>query len=133
MKLFLSVNNNEIVIVLPVTPRQIEVTSPMLNEKFNSITDGEINLIGKRGLKTVRLNAILPGEEYTFINSNTYLGYRGVQVIEILRDRGQPLRLVSDDPEYPLNMAVTIDAFTHVKGQNKNIKYEMNLTEYKLL
>lgn len=130
MKLFLSVNNNEIVIVLPVTPEQISVKSNMLNERFVSIENGEFNIIGKRALKTIRINSIFPGKEYFFNNSNVYLGYRSIQVIELLRDRGQPLRITSDDPEYPLNMAITIDSFTHVKGKDKNLRYEMLITEF---
>lgn len=57
MDIFLSVNNREEVIQLPIVPSEIKIPSPENHEKMDTISQGEIMLIGSDGLKEFTIDA----------------------------------------------------------------------------
>ena len=41
---------------LPITPENLEVDFPHNNETFSTIDSGDINLVGRPGLKSIQLD-----------------------------------------------------------------------------
>ena len=56
MDIYLSVNNREQVICLPVLPAEFTISKPQKNEVFETVTQGELKLIG-RGPKSITISS----------------------------------------------------------------------------
>ena len=86
MDYYLSFNNNEERIRLPVIPSSFEVSIPHQNTTVNITNLGEINLIGKTGLMNMSIESFFPCQQYSFClykdfqkptsTSNNYLSGR---------------------------------------------------------
>lgn len=111
MDIFLSINNREQVIQLPVVPSEFMITSPQKNEGYNTISQGDIKLIGMRGLKSLTLSSFFPSKDYPFLRDRTYKGWQYVKMIESWIDRRVPIRLIITNTD--INMPVTIESFEY--------------------
>lgn len=132
MEIFLSINNREQVIKLPVTPNVFNVKSPWGNNKFETINQGEIKIIGQKGLRSLSIQSFFPVKDYSFIQDKTYIGWEYVDIIEKWRERRVPVRLVITDT--PINLAVTIDEFDYgTQDGTGDIYYTLTLSEYKFI
>lgn len=130
MDIFLSINNREKVVQIPVLPSEITITSPQSNEKYTT-TVGELNLIGNMGLKSLSWNSFFPSKKTNYSKNNTMFGWDLVNEIENMRKRKLPFRLIIT--ETPINMAVTIDSFEYgLKAGAKDIQYSISLSEFNL-
>lgn len=111
-----------------VLPVSIEPALSMQNTAVNITNLGEINLIGKRGLKTLSLSSIFPKQEYSFVQ---YKGFpkpqKCVELIESWTDN--PVRLIITGMN--INMLVTIESFNHaVQDASGDIYFTLELKEY---
>ncbi|MEF3313330.1 hypothetical protein PV433_31050 [Paenibacillus sp. GYB004] len=132
ISIFLSINNNEEVIELPVIPPSLETASPYNNDSFDGLSQ-ELNLIGVRGLKLMEIESFFPVREYPFLRSKEMWGMAYVEAIERWRDRRYPIRFIvanTDRNGYKINTAVTIDDFTYRVGQSGDIEYTLSLREF---
>lgn len=131
IKVYLSINNNEEVLLLPVSPETYKVSSPWGNKKESGLRQ-ELNLIGLRGLRTVSVSSFFPARDYPFLLSRDMYGMEYVETIERWRDRRYPIRLVVVDSagEKSLNMPVTIDTFEWEVEKNEDIRYTLEMTEF---
>ena len=75
MDIYLSVNNREQVICLPVLPAEFTVSKPQKNEVFETVDQGELKLIGKAGLKGITISSFFPVRDYPFLKDRTYKGF----------------------------------------------------------
>ena len=50
MDIYLSVNNREQILKLPVLPAEFTVSKPHTNEVFETVTQGQLKLIGRPSL-----------------------------------------------------------------------------------
>lgn len=141
MDIYLSINNNQQVIQLPVLPDQYEMTYPMNNTTKSTINSGDMRLIGLKGLKSISFSSFFPSKEYGFIREKTaysaitnegYLAWDYVKLIEEWMEERVPIRLVITDT--PINIAVTIDSFTYgIKDGSGDIHYSISLTEFRFV
>jgi len=132
MDIYLSINNREQVIKLPVVPSEFQIQSPQNNEKFNTITQGDIKLIGNRGLKSIVLQSFFPSKNYDFNRDNTYKAWEYVEIIESWKDRRIPIRLIITDT--PINIPVTIENFDYgERDGSRDIYYTLELSEFKFV
>lgn len=132
MDIFLSINNREQVIQLPIVPSEFKLSSPYGNETYETINQGEIKLIGKRNLKSITIESFFPKNHYTFSRDRSYSGWEYVHKIETWRDREIPVRLIIT--ETPLNAAWTIDSFEYgVQDGSGDIYYTLTLSEFKFI
>lgn len=111
MDVFLSINNREEVIQLPVVPSGFEVSSPMKNNTYETISQGDIKLIGLKGLKGMSISSFFPTKDYYFLRDRTYKGWEYVEMIERWKERRIPVRLIIT--ETPINWAVSIENFKY--------------------
>lgn len=68
MEFWLKQGNNE-ALQLPVKPTEFNVTVSHHNTVVNVIQLGDINLIGKTGLREISLNSFFPDKDYNFSNN----------------------------------------------------------------
>lgn len=132
ISIFLSINNNEEVIELPVIPADISLDSPFGNDTFESMNQ-ELNLIGIRELRSLDIRSFFPVKDYPFLRNRSMWGMEYVEAIESWRDRRLPIRLVianDDSNGFNLNMPVTIDGFTYSVGKSGDIDYTLSLREF---
>ncbi|NBI30901.1 hypothetical protein [Chengkuizengella marina] len=135
ISIFLSINNNEEVIELPVIPEKLENDSPFNNDSFEGMNQ-ELNLVGTRGNKTMSIDSFFPVTDYPFLRSRELWGMEYVETIERWRDRRYPLRLIiaNTNPKgYAVNLAVTIDDFTYGVGISEDIEYSLSLREFPII
>lgn len=115
---------------LPVKPSDYEVTVQSNNTVVNVTQLGDINLIGKTGLREVSLSSFFPAQEYNFSNNSAFrtpLAY--VEQLEEWRNSGEPIRVIITDV---LNMECTIESFAYgERDATRDIYYTLRLKEYK--
>lgn len=132
MDIFISINNREQVIQLPIVPTEFKIPSPMNNETFTTINQGDIKIIGQRGLKAITLDSFFPKNHYSFSRDRAYSGWEYVEIIESWIDRRVPIRLIVTDT--PVNMAMTIENFEYgVQDGTGDIYYSLSLEEFKFI
>jgi nucleoid-associated protein YgaU len=115
---------------LPVKPADFTVSVTHGNTVVNVIQLGDINLIGKTGLREISLSSFFPAKNYNFSNnSNRKAPLTYVKRIETWRKSGEPIRVIITGV---LNMECTIESFTYgEKDATGDIYYTIYLKEYK--
>lgn len=115
---------------LPVKPSQYTISVSHGNSVVNVVNLGDINLMGKTGLREISLSSFFPAKDYNFSNNSdrlTPLEY--VEQIEGWRNSGKPIRVVITGV---LNMECTIESFNYgEQDATRDIYYTLNLKEYK--
>lgn len=133
IQFWLSYNNREDVLRLPILPPSFELSVNNINQVININEIGEINLIGKSGLKKITIESFFPAIEYNFVE---YKGYPNpqecIKLIEKWRLSQRPIRLIIT--ETPINDAFAIEEFTYSqKDATGDIYFKLELKEYKFL
>lgn len=132
MDIFLSINNRKQVIQLPIIPKEFKIQNPMNNETFTTISQGDLKMIGKRGLKSLTIETFFPSKDYQFLKSRKYFGWEYVNIIESWIDKRIPIRLIITDT--PINMAMTIESFEYgVQDGSGDIYYSLQLSEFRFI
>jgi len=130
MDIFLSVNNREEIIQLPIVPEEFKIISPVNNETFTTINQGDIKLMGELGLKDLTIDTFFPVKEYSFSRSNVYMGWEYIEMIESWIERKLRVRLVATGS--PVNIVMAIDNFEYgVQDGSGDIYYSLSISEFK--
>ena len=133
MDYYLSFNNNEERLRLPVLPSSFEVTIPHQSTTVNITELGEINLIGKTGLASMVIQSFFPNQDYPFC---LYSGYpKPYECIKLLlkwKESGRPIRVIVT--ETPINYAMAIESlsYSEVDGTG-DVYFTLELKEYKFI
>lgn len=131
MDIYLSVNNREEVICLPVLPAEFTISKPQNNDTFETATQGDLKLMGSTGLKSITWSSFFPIRDYPFLRdrSNTAFGY--LYTIDTWIAKKLPIRLIIT--ETPINMACCVDDFSYTIKKDGDMYYTITLSEVKLL
>lgn len=131
MDIFLSVNNREQVLKLPVLPAEFTITKPQKNETFETVVQGELKLIGMSGLKGITINSFFPIRDYPFLRDRTYKGFEYTYIIDKWIEAKLPIRLVVTDT--PINMVVCVESFEYTIKRDGDLYYTLGLSEFRLV
>jgi len=131
MDVFLSTNNRQQVLQLPVVPAEFTVSKPQKNEVFETVTQGDLKLIGSPGLKGITINSFFPVRDYPFLRDRTYKGFEYVYIIDTWILQKLPIRLIIT--ETPINMAVSVENFEYTIKKDGDLYYSLTLGEVKLI
>lgn len=130
MDIFIYTDDRKEVIKLPVIPSEIMIKSPQKNDIFESISMGELKLIGTKGLKAISLSSFFPVKDYPFLKDRTYKGFEYVNIIEKWRDNKKPLRLIITETN--INIPITIDDFEYgINDGSGDVYYTLSISEYR--
>lgn len=131
-----SANNNAEVMVLPIVPPDIQVSEPQDNEDFDGI-NGKLKLIGNMGLRTMTIESFFPvGKDYSFIRPGSIKdGWQYVEFFRRWRAAKVPIRVIitTKDSAKRLNMACVVNDFSWAVDKVGDIKYTLEIEEYKFV
>ena len=133
MDFYLSYNNKEDELRLPVTPDSFEISITTNNKVINIQNIGDVALIGKLGLASISINSFFPAQEYNFCK---YRGFPSpdecVALIKKWQNSGRPIRLIITGTD--INYAMTINNFKYgINDKTKDLNFTLDLSEYKFL
>ncbi|MFD2704627.1 LysM peptidoglycan-binding domain-containing protein [Salibacterium lacus] len=136
IEFWLSYNNSEEKLRLPVNPETIEVTSPFGYEDVEVTRIGEYTIIGERGLREVSFSSFFPRDyNPSFCEYENFPSPREcVDTIERWRDTRRPIRLTITGAG--VNLAVTLRDFPiepERAGNPGDIYYEMSFKQYRFI
>lgn len=116
--------------MLPVNPESFSFTEKHNNTSVNVNSIGEVNLIGKRGLKEGTISSFFPNQNYNFgNNSGRKKPYTYVNTILKWKEEGKPVRLIVGGN---INVQVTIESFKYGEQDGTgDVYYLLGLKEYR--
>ena len=131
MDIWLSVNNREQVLQLPVVPAEFEILKPHKNEVFETASQGDLKLLGSPGLRGTVFSSFFPVRDYPFLRDRSRKGFEYVYSIDRWILAKLPIRLIIT--ETPINMVVCVDNFPYKIGSNGDLYYTLEFSEFKLI
>ena len=130
MDIYLSVNNRAEVIKLPVLPPSFTISKPQSTEVFETVSRGELQLIGAPKLKDITISSFFPIRDYPYLRDTTMKGWEYVYKIDTWIAQKLPIRLVITDT--PINMAVAVKNFDYTIKTDGDLWYTLELEEFPL-
>jgi LysM repeat protein len=131
MEFWLTYNNREETLQLPVPPSSFNIQQGNNNTTVNINSFGEFALIGKSKLASIEISSFFPSKVYSFCQYTTFpIPYDCVALIEKWRLTGRPIRLTITDTN--VNMPVAIESFSYgEKDGTGDIYFSLSLKEYR--
>lgn len=136
VSIYLSINNNEEVLQIPVTPPEIEIKSSQGTQTFETSGYGFIRIIGSRELTSISWKSIFPVRDYPFRKDYSLNGREYADKLNNWRDRRLPIRLVitsSGFADISVNIACVISELNTTVGSGGDTEYSIQLDEVDLL
>lgn len=135
MNLVVSADNNREILVFPLLPRDLKPQSSSNNEEFKTINNGTINIFGDLGLKSLSVESLFPRKKEKWTKAGSVEGQKYVDFFNKWRDKGFPIRVIlsTKDGREVLNMACSIEVFDYCYDRVENVKYSLNLKEYRFI
>ena len=123
----LSCNGTEVII--PVDPSSFSIQVKQLNSTVDVINTGEVNMLGKTGLKTISFSGIFPAQEYSFNASGAdTTPYSYVEKINHMRTAGKAAHI---SIEGALDIDCSIESFKWGEDDGSgDVSYSLELREY---
>lgn len=133
MDIVFSASNRQEIMIIPVVPPDISVEQTQANETYTGLSM-DLNIIGNLGLRTLELSSFFPvNKNYRFVKANSNSdGWAYVDFFNRWRTKGVPIRVVITESNGTerLNMACTVDNFSHSVNKVGDIIYSLSLREY---
>ena len=130
MDIYLSVNNRADVMCLPVLPSSFTISKPQSTEIFETVSQGELQLIGVPKLKGITISSFFPVRDYPYLRDTSMKGWEYVYKIDTWIEQKLPIRLVITDT--PINMAVAVKDFEYTIKTDGDLWYTLELEEFTL-
>ena len=130
MDIYLSVNNRAEVMRLPVIPPEFTISKPQGTEVFETVSQGELQLIGVPKLKGITISSFFPERDYPYLRETSMKGWEYVYKIDTWIEQKLPIRLVITDT--PINMAVAVKDFDYSIKTDGDLWYNLQLEEFPL-
>jgi len=134
--IYLSYNNNEELIELPVLPQKLEVTGNGNNKSVEIISLGEVTQLKMPKLFSLQIESSFPLNWYPGCNveeNNLLDPFEYISKIEKWRKTLKPIRLVFIGSAIDINSPISIESFNYTEegGDVGTWKYKLKLKEYK--
>ena len=131
MDIVLSVNNRADILTIPVIPPFFTVTKPQGNHVFETVSKGELQLIGTPKLKGISWETFFPVRDYSFLKDRSMWGWDYIYKLDTWIAEKLPIRLVITDT--PINMAVAVKNFEYTIKSDGDLWYKLEFEEFPLL
>lgn len=130
MDFYLSYNNLEQQLRLPVLPSEFRVNQRHNNTVLNITNLGDINLIGKKGLVDMTIQSFFPAQPYYFCKYQDFpTPYECVKLIQGWKDSSKPIRVIITGT--PVNYAMAIESFMYAEQDGtRDVSFGLELKEY---
>lgn len=132
MEFWLSWQNNTERFQLPVPPSNYSIDNKNINSVININEIGEVNMIGKSGLREISIDSFFPNREYYFCKTTPLAPYDYINMILKWKQSQKPIRLIITDT--PINIAAAIESFEYgEKDGTGDVYYSLGLKEYRFV
>lgn len=123
---------NKLDLELPVIPESFEIQDQQNNETVTIYNSGEINLLGKTGLRTITLSTLWPRYKYSWSKRTSLRPYQAMKLLKSWKDNNVICQLFITDTDIRWN--VSIEKMTYSESDaTGDINYTLELKEYKTL
>lgn len=119
-------------VVFPILPASYEVENPYNVGTLNINSLGDIAMIGKRGLKSMSFNSILPAQDYSFNQASIDDPFSVCTKIESFATKGQPCRLSLSSSNVNLNCLITSFNYGEKDGTG-DVYFTLSIKEYRYI
>lgn len=118
-------------VTFPVSPPSFKVSNAYNNSTINVNSLGDINMLGKRGLTTIKFSSFFPAQAYDdIVNTTPDSPYSYVEKINSFAQKGQPCKLAISNTN--INLNVSIDTFDYnEKDSTSDVYFSISLREYR--
>jgi hypothetical protein len=135
-ELWLTSNNNQERIQLPVNPPELSISNGSQNETFNVSKLGEVTIIQDPKAKTFSFECFFPAKSGPYLNIvATSLKEPSVYVstIDTWKASGNPVRFIVTESD--INFLCSIEDFSYSEkaGDVGTIYYTLSLKEYRIV
>ncbi len=131
INIYLSVNNREQIIKIPVPPAEFSVSKPHSNGVFETVSSGQLNFIGTASLKSISWSSFFPVKPCSFLRDRTYTAWGYLYLLDTWYNQKLPMRLIITGT--PINMACTMEDFSYSIKQDGDMWYSISLSEIPLI
>lgn len=131
MDIYLSVNNREEVMKIPVLPAEYTISKPQGLQTFETVSKGELQLIGTPKLKGITITSFFPIRDYPYLRDRSMKGQDYVYKIDTWILKKLPIRLIITDT--PINMACAVKNFQYTTKTDGDLWYTLELEQFNLL
>ena len=131
MDIYLSVNNRADILKIPVLPPSFTISKPQSLTAFETVSQGELQLIGSPKLKSISISSFFPVRDYPYLRDTSMKGWEYVYKIDTWIEQKLPIRLIITDT--PINMAVAVKDFKYTIKTDGDLWYTLELEEFNLL
>lgn len=130
MEFWLKKSNSD-KIMLPVNPESFAFTEKHNNTSVNVNSIGEVNLLGKRDLKTGTISSHFPKRDRNYANnSGRQAPYTYINKLLSWKSSGKPVRLIITGTK--INFQVTIETLKYGEQDGTgDVYYDLPLKEYR--
>lgn len=130
MEFWLKKSNSD-KIMLPVNPESFAFTEKHNNTSVNVNSIGEVNLLGKRDLKTGTISSHFPKRDRNYANnSGRQAPYTYINKLLSWKSSGKPVRLIITGTK--INFQVTIETLKYGEQDGTgDVYYDLTLKEYR--
>ena len=130
MEFWLKKSNSD-KIMLPVNPESFAFTEKHNNTSVNVNSIGEVNLLGKRDLKTGTISSHFPKRDRNYANnSGRQAPYTYINKLLSWKSSGKPVRLIITETK--INFQVTIETLKYGEQDGTgDVYYDLTLKEYR--
>ena len=120
-------------VTFPVSPPSFEVSNAYNNSTINVNSLGDINMLGKRGLTTIKFSSFFPAQAYDgIVNTTPDSPYSYIEKIKSFAQKGQPCKLAISNTN--INLNVSIDSFDYSeKDGTSDVYFSISLHEYRYI
>lgn len=119
-------------LTFPVSPGSFEVGNSYNNGTVNVNSLGDINMLGKRGLSTLKFDSFFPAQYYSWLDGVPESPYSYVDKIKSFAEMGQPSRISISSTNISMN--VSIDSFDYSeKDGSSDVYFSLSLKEYRYI
>ncbi|MDU2620032.1 MAG: hypothetical protein E7C72_01915 [Dialister sp.] len=117
----------------PVSPSNFSVINSYNNTTVNINNLGDVNMLGKRGLSSLRFSSFFPSQSYTFVQTLTAIGpYELVSQIKRMAENRQPCTISISGTD--ISMPVSIENFEYgEKDSTGDVYFDIELREYRYI
>lgn len=130
MEFWLKKSNSD-KIMLPVNPESFAFTEKHNNTSVNVNSIGEVNLLGKRDLKTGTISSHFPKRDRNYANnSGRQAPYTYINKLLSWKSSGKPIQLIITGTK--INFQVTIETLKYGEQDGTgDVYYDLTLKEYR--
>lgn len=142
MDIWLSVNNREEVMQIPVMPSSFSVSKTYKNETFTTATGAELLLMGPEQLKTIGWSCFFPAEknreryaEVDYVHNKSMWGWEYIYKLDVWRKSKLPIRLIItyENDDTPINIAVAAESLEYEVKTDGDLWYSVSFKQIDLL